>query len=86
MHTYIHTYIHTYTCTCVYLFVYASCVHEQRKQKDKAVLVLGGSGGVGSFAVQIAKRHFDCFTAASCSAANADFVRELGADEVLHCA
>ena len=63
--------------------MYAACVHEQRKQKDKAVLVLGGSGGVGSFAVQIAKRHFDCFTAASCSAANAAFVRELGADEVL---
>jgi NADPH:quinone reductase-like Zn-dependent oxidoreductase len=58
-------------------------LHEKRKQKDKAVLVLGGSGGVGTYAVQLAKRHFDCFTVASCSAANAEFVRSLGADEVL---
>ena len=58
-------------------------LHEKRKRKDKAVLVLGGSGGVGTFAVQIAKHHFDCFTVASCSAANADFVKALGADEAL---
>jgi len=58
-------------------------LHEKRKQKDKAVLVLGGSGGVGTFAVQLAKHHFECFTVASCSAANADFVKSLGADQVL---
>jgi len=58
-------------------------LHEKRKQKDKAVLVLGGSGGVGTFAVQLAKHHFDCFTVASSSAANADFVLSLGADQVL---
>ena len=57
-------------------------LHEKRKQTDKAVLVLGGSGGVGTFAVQIAKRYFDCFTAASCSSVNADFVKSLGADQV----
>jgi NADPH:quinone reductase-like Zn-dependent oxidoreductase len=51
-------------------------------QKEKAVLVLGGSGGVGTFAVQLAKRHWDCFVVASCSAKNADLVSSLGADKV----
>ena len=58
-------------------------LHEKRKTKDKAVLILGGSGGVGSFAIQIAKKHFDCFTVASCSAANTELVLSLGADQAL---
>ena len=46
------------------------------------VLVQAGSGGVGSFAIQIAK-HFGAWVATTASAANADFVRGLGADEVI---
>lgn len=46
------------------------------------VLVQAGSGGVGSFAVQIAK-HFGAWVATTASAANADYVRGLGADEVI---
>lgn len=46
------------------------------------VLVIGASGGVGSFAVQIAKALGATVTGV-CSEAKADFVRSLGADHVV---
>lgn len=51
-------------------------------QAGQQVMIIGASGGVGSYAVQIAK----CFGAevsALCSAAKTDFVKTLGADHVL---
>lgn len=48
----------------------------------KRVLVQAGAGGVGSFAVQIAKAH-GAWVAATCSTANLDYVRGLGADAVI---
>ncbi|GLC46509.1 hypothetical protein PLESTF_000987900 [Pleodorina starrii] len=49
----------------------------------KRVLVLGGAGGVGHFAVQIAKTQ-GAYVAATCSTRNTDFVtRELGADRAI---
>lgn len=48
----------------------------------KAVLVNGATGGVGHFAVQIAKARGAARVAATCSAAKADFARGLGADVV----
>ena len=46
------------------------------------VLVVGGSGGVGSYAVQIAKRA-GAEVVGVCSGRNADLVRSLGAAEII---
>ncbi len=47
----------------------------------ESVFINGSSGGVGHFAVQIAKTHGAKVTAV-CSSKSADFVRALGADEI----
>ena len=46
------------------------------------ILIHAGSGGVGTFAVQYA-RHLGLHVTSTTSSKNADFVRSLGADEVI---
>lgn len=46
------------------------------------VFINGGSGGTGTFGIQIAKL-LGCHVTASCSARNVELCRSLGADEVL---
>jgi NADPH:quinone reductase-like Zn-dependent oxidoreductase len=53
-----------------------------RLEAGQRVLVIGASGGVGSFAVQIAKAYGAEVTGV-CSARNAELVRSIGADEVV---
>ena len=53
-----------------------------RVQRGDRVVINGAAGGVGTFAVQIAKAAGAEVTGV-CSAANVDFVRSLGADHVV---
>ena len=53
-----------------------------RVQPGHKVLVIGASGGVGSFALQIAKA-FGAEVTGVCSTAKVDMVRSLGADRVV---
>lgn len=51
-------------------------------QRGETILIQGGAGGVASFAIQLAKR-IGARVITTTSAANIDYVRGLGADQVL---
>ncbi|RYU78214.1 NADP-dependent oxidoreductase [Hymenobacter persicinus] len=53
-----------------------------RLQAGQRVLIQGASGGVGSFAVQFAKAR-GAYVIGTASAGNLEYLRQLGADEVL---
>lgn len=52
-------------------------------REGSKVFVNGGSGGVGTFAIQMAKALGAAHVTATCSAGNVELCRGLGADEVL---
>jgi NADPH:quinone reductase-like Zn-dependent oxidoreductase len=57
-------------------------VERAKLEKGQKVLIHAGSGGVGTVAIQLAK-HLGAFVATTTSAANAEWVKRLGADVVI---
>jgi NADPH:quinone reductase-like Zn-dependent oxidoreductase len=63
------------------LAAHAALIRQGLRPGDR-VLILGGAGGVGHLAVQLAKTH-SAWVAATASRANLEFVHSLGADLVV---
>ncbi|MET7757554.1 NADP-dependent oxidoreductase [Streptomyces sp. NPDC005389] len=66
----------------VALTSWQALVEKAQVQPGQKVLIHAGSGGVGTIAVQLA-RHLGAHVATTASAANAELVKELGADVVI---
>lgn len=66
--------------TLAALTAYQALVKHANVQAGQKVLVHAAAGGVGHFAVQLAK-HLGAFVAGTSSAKNKQFVQQLGADE-----
>ena len=56
--------------------------HTIELRAGETILIQGGAGGVASFAIQLA-RHIGARVITTASPANHDFLREIGADEVV---
>ena len=64
------------------LTAWQALVEKANVQKGQKVFIQAGSGGVGTFAIQLAK-HLGATVATTTSAANIDLVKSLGADIVI---
>lgn len=61
---------------------YQALVDHINLKAGQKILIHGAAGGIGSVAVQLAK-HLGAYVAATAGAEDADFVKSLGADEVI---
>ena len=64
------------------LTAWQALVERANLQKGQKVFIQAGSGGVGTFAIQLAK-HLGAYVATTTSAANAELVKSLGANLVI---
>jgi NADPH:quinone reductase-like Zn-dependent oxidoreductase len=64
------------------LTAWQALVEKANLKKGQKVFIQAGSGGVGTFAIQLAK-HLGATVATTTSAANIDLVKSLGADVVI---
>jgi NADPH:quinone reductase-like Zn-dependent oxidoreductase len=64
------------------LTAWQALVEKARLQKGQKVFIQAGSGGVGTFAIQLAK-HLGATVATTTSAGNAALVKSLGADVIV---
>src|SRR5436189_815545 len=64
------------------LTAWQALIEKANLRKGQKVFIQAGSGGVGTFAIQLAK-HVGAFVATTTSGANAEWVKGLGADLVI---
>lgn len=62
--------------------VIQSLITKAKITKGMNIFVNGGTGGVGSFAIQLAK-YFDCFVTTSCSEKSKPYAKDFGADKII---
>ena len=64
------------------LSTWQALVKQIRLQKGQKILIHGGAGGIGTIAIQLAK-HLGAYVVATASQADVNYVKGLGADEVI---
>lgn len=74
--------IHAAALPCAALTAWGCIVSTGKVQSGHRVLIHAGAGGVGHLAVQLAKRA-GAYVVTTASAHNADWLKSLGADEVI---
>jgi len=76
------SFIDAATLPCAALTAYSALYRRLHIREGDIVLVHAAAGGVGGFAIQLAKAA-NAFVIGTCSALNTQYVRQLGADEVI---
>ena len=62
---------------------YQAVVEKLKLDQSKTILIHGGAGGVGGYGIQLAK-HLGAKVFTTCSPKNDQYVKGLGADEIIH--